>query len=69
MKVFLFGPVLARFHFWVDLGPFSFWAGSDQSHLKKIYLFEKFVILSHIFLSILINIGLYFYTIKIRIRY
>jgi hypothetical protein len=48
------------------------WAGSGS--VKKIQeiqktLSKKIVIFSRIFLPILINIGLYFYTVKIQILY
>jgi hypothetical protein len=44
-------------------------SGSRPSKKKSKKYFQKFVIFSRVFLSILINIGLYFYTIKIRIWY
>jgi hypothetical protein len=40
---------------------------NSETNFKKS--FKKFVVFSCIFLSILINIGLYFYTVKIQIRY
>jgi len=62
----LFWPDFILGHLW----PNFFWArfGPLQKKIKKIFS-KKFVIFSRIFLSILINIGLYFYTVKIRIRF
>jgi hypothetical protein len=55
--------------FWADLDPVSFWAASIQFQ-KILKIFSKtLVIFSRIFLSILVNIGLYFYIVKIQIWY
>jgi hypothetical protein len=43
-------------------------SGPVQNKIQKIP-FKIFVIFPCIFLSILLNIGLYFYTVKIQIRY
>jgi len=52
-------------------------AGPAQSHgpswtqpkTNSKNLFKKFVVFSYIFYCILIDIGLYFYIVKIQIRY
>jgi len=44
------------------------WVRSSQENFEKSVL-KKNVIFPHIFLLILLNIGLYFYTVKIQIQY
>jgi hypothetical protein len=56
---FYVGPVLAQFY-----------VGPGPARYNKKYVFEKKIVMfSRIFLSILVNIDLYFYTIKIQIWY
>jgi hypothetical protein len=45
------------------------WAKSDPFQKNSINFQKKIVIVPRIFLSILINISLYFYTVKIKIQY